>query len=79
MTAPAALQHARFDPARLRGARRAAGLTLEKVGAVVDRHWVTVAKYERGEIDLPVSVLGALAELYGVHPGELFAPPPDRT
>lgn len=71
MTAPTALQPA-LDPAALRRARNASGLTLEEVGDAIGRHWVTIAKYERGAIDLPASVLGALAGVYRVEVGAFF-------
>lgn len=71
MTAPAVLFPA-LDPTALRAARRGAGLTLKDVGSVIDRHWVTVAKYEQGGIDVPASVLGALAGLYRVEVGAFF-------
>lgn len=77
MTATAVHQHARtpvrFDPVRLRAARHVAGLSLRAAGAHLGYHWVTVQRYELGAIDPPTSVLAALAELYGVHPGDLFS------
>jgi len=79
MTAPAALQRAllvdpALDPAALRRARRAAGLSLHAVAPQVERTASVVARYERGLVDPPASVLAALAGLYGVHPGEFFRP-----
>jgi len=73
MTAPAVLHHA-LDPAALRAARRTARLSLEAAGSRVGRTASIVARYERGQIDPPASVLVALAGLYGVHPGVFFAP-----
>jgi transcriptional regulator with XRE-family HTH domain len=77
MTAPAVLRHAPglvLDPAALRRARRTAGLSLHAVGPRVDRAASVVARYEKGLVDPPASVLAALAGVYGVHPGEFFAP-----
>lgn len=73
MTAPAVL-HPALDPAALRRARRAAQLSLEVAGSRVGRAASIVARYERGLIDPPASVLAALAGLYDVHPGEFFHP-----
>lgn len=77
MTAPADLHHV-LDPAALRAARRRAGLALADVEPRVGRAASIVARYERGRIDPPASVLGALAGLYGVHPGEFFHVPAGR-
>jgi transcriptional regulator with XRE-family HTH domain len=67
MTAAAVLQHAHvLDPAAMRAARRAAGVSLDVAGARVCRDRAHIAKYERGVIDPPASILGALAGLYGV-------------
>lgn len=73
MTAPAALQHA-LDPDALRRARRCARLTLDDAAAHVGRSASVLARYERGEIDPPASVLAGLARLYRVPPGTFFAP-----
>lgn len=63
-----------FEPCRLRAARKAAGYTLAQVADIVDRHWMTIRRYEVGLIDLPASMLAELAALYRVHPGDLFTP-----
>lgn len=79
MTAPAALHPARhtahvLDGAALRTARRNARLTQSQAGDAIGRHWVTIARYEAGAIDVPGSVLGTLAGLYGVDVGEFYRP-----
>jgi transcriptional regulator with XRE-family HTH domain len=71
MTAPAALRHA-LDPAALREARQAAGRTLADASRAVGRDLSVVARYERGEVDPPASVLGTLAGLYGVGVGVFY-------
>jgi ribosome-binding protein aMBF1 (putative translation factor) len=82
LTAPAALRPTpdhhlgRAVGRRLRDARKRAGLTLVAAGRHLGRDHGTVARYERGEVDPPTSVLVALAGLYRVHPGELFPPAP---
>jgi len=82
MTAPAVLQPARMqvplvlDGGRLRAARRRAGLSLDHVGAHIGRDRTHVAKYERGVIDVPGRIIGALAALYGVAPGDFYRPGP---
>lgn len=77
MTAPAVLQRA-HDPIALGGAlrraRRGVRLALHAAGAHIGRDASTVAKYERGLIDPPASVLAELAALYGVEAGEFFRP-----
>jgi hypothetical protein len=76
MTAPAVLDHAPSPPlvldrAALRRARADAGLSLRQVGAVIGRHWSTVGQYE-DDVDVPASMLGALAGLYRVDVGTFF-------
>lgn len=70
----AVLQHApvQLDPSALRRARQAAGYTLGAVAVTVGRDLSVVAKYERGEIDPPASVLGALAGLYRVQVSDFY-------
>jgi predicted transcriptional regulator len=76
MTAPAVLQHApiRLDPTAMRTARRAAGLTLDDAGRAIRRDGSIVARYERGEVDPPGSVLGALAGAYRVSVNTFYTP-----
>lgn len=71
MTAPAVLSHV-LNPAAMRTARRAAAVSLETAGAWVSRDRTLIAKYERGAIDPPASILGALAGLYGVEVGAFY-------
>lgn len=72
MAASAVLQHAHFRPDRLRAAREAAGLSLRDVSAATGLHYTIPGRFERGVVDPRASVLGVLAALYGVHPGDLF-------
>lgn len=72
MTAPAALQYA-LNPVALRKARQRAGLSLDEVAPHVGRTASVIARYERGVIDPPASVLADLAALYRVPPGWLFS------
>jgi len=73
MTAPAALHPVHvLDRDALRAARDRAGMSLRDVAAHIDRHWVTVGKYETGLIDVPSSILGVLAGLYGVEVGAFY-------
>ncbi len=62
----------RLNPQALRDARQAAGYSLDHVGAVIGRTASVVARYERGQIDLPASMLGAFAALYRVEVGDFF-------
>ncbi len=75
MTAPAVLQPARslvLAPMELRRARYNAGMNRADVRNAINRDESVIARYERGEIDPPASVLAALADLYGVDPGVFF-------
>jgi len=73
MTAQAVISHAHvLDPAAMRAARRAAAVSLDVAGAHVARDRTLIAKYERGAIDPPASILGALAGLYGVDVGAFY-------
>ncbi len=71
MAATAVLQHA-LDPAALRRARLATGLTIYDVGIAIGRAGPVVSRYETGHIDPPSSIVAALASLYGVDPGTFF-------
>lgn len=71
MPPAAVLTHA-LDPAALRRARVAAGFTIFDVGTATGRTPSVVARYERGLIDPPASVLAAMAGLYQVNPGSFF-------
>lgn len=73
MTATAVNHHVHvLDPAALRAARRAAGVSLDVAGARVSRDRTLIAKYERGTIDPPASILGLLAGLYRVDVGAFY-------
>ena len=62
----------RFDPDRLRRAREASGLSRESVAEIIGRSYVTVYRYENGEIPPSAPMLGWLAKLYGVPVAELY-------
>lgn len=80
MTASAALQPAHvLDRDALRAARSRAGMSLRTVAGHIDRHWVTVGRYETGPHDVPSSVLGVLAGLYGVEVGAFYRRDPQNT
>lgn len=62
-----------FGPVfRMRILRDAAGLNQSDVAEYVGRTQPTVARWERGEIELNVSELLKLAELFRCAPGHLF-------
>jgi transcriptional regulator with XRE-family HTH domain len=63
---------------RLRAARQAAGLRLEKVAVEIGRSYNTVRQYESGVQRPPSNVLVALAELYGVSVEDLCSAGPKR-
>lgn len=72
MTAPAVLRHA-LDPAALRAARLAAGLSLMQTAGQVGCAWSLISRYELGKVNPPASMLAALATVYDVHPGAFFS------
>ena len=89
MTAPADLPHARtpapppepapdwhhiLDGRAMRRARRRAGLTLEAAAGRIGRTASVISRYERDLVDVPASVLTAMARQYRVHPGDFFRP-----
>lgn len=79
MAAAAVLSHAHvLDPAAIRAARQAARISLDTAGAHVSRDRTLIARYERGVIDPPASILGVLAGLYGVEVNAFYRPPGDR-
>jgi transcriptional regulator with XRE-family HTH domain len=61
-----------FSGARLRAARAAAGIPIERVALDIQRSADSVRSYETGRIDPPASLVARLADSVGVHPGELF-------
>jgi transcriptional regulator with XRE-family HTH domain len=75
MAVAATLQRVQFQPDRLRAARLAAGLSLRDVGARTGRHFTTARRFEAGIVEPRAGELAMLAELYGVHPGDLFGEP----
>lgn len=57
---------------RLRAERRAKGLTLEDVGESADIAWNYVAQVERGERNIGIDNMSALADAIGVELPELL-------
>lgn len=57
---------------RLRAERRAQGLTLEDVGEVADIAWNYVAQVERGERNIGIDNMAALADALGLPLSELL-------
>jgi len=58
---------------RLRRYRERAGLSIYDVEKVVGRHFTTISKYERGERQPSIEILGELAATYDVPLGRLVA------
>lgn len=59
---------------RLRAERHARGLTLEDVGERADIAWNYVAQVERGERNIGIDNMAALADTLGVGLDELLRP-----
>lgn len=57
---------------RLRAERRAKGLTLEDVGEAADIAWNYVAQVERGERNIGIDNMAALADAVGVELPDLL-------
>lgn len=57
---------------RLRAARRAQGLTLEDVGEKADIVWNYVAQVERGERNVGIDNMAALADAIGIPLSDLL-------
>ncbi len=55
-----------IDPAKLRGAREASGLSREEAATSIGRTYPSIQSYENGVNVPPGNVLIALAALYGV-------------
>jgi transcriptional regulator with XRE-family HTH domain len=62
----------RFNPARIRAARRAAGLSRTALAVAIHRSEPTIGRLERGEVVPPADVIAHVANALGVHPGDLF-------
>lgn len=65
---------ARVDPAKLRAARAAAGLTLAALGVACGRGRPSVHRYENGRGQcVPPAIIAAMAAALGVTPADLTA------
>ena len=60
-----------IDPAKLRAARKARGLSREVAATSIGRTYPSIQSYENGVNVPPGNVLIALAALYGVAVGDL--------
>jgi predicted transcriptional regulator len=47
----------------IRNHRLRRGLTQKKLAALVGKNWVTITKYELGQIDIPLSVLEEIVKV----------------
>lgn len=56
----------------IQGYRREKKLTQRALGKAVGRSEATIRKYEKGDIEIPLSVLEDLAEVLEVHPTQLL-------
>lgn len=59
---------------RLRSERHAQGLTLEEIAALADMAWSYVAQVERGERNISIDNMAALAEALNVNLPDLLRP-----
>ena len=56
----------------IRHAREAAGMTRTELGAAIGRTEQTIIAYEHGRAVPPTTVVAAIADTLGVHPGHFF-------
>jgi repressor LexA len=56
---------------RIRELRKAAGMTMEQLGALIGVHFTTIAKIERSQRRVSGELLHAIATALGVEPSEL--------
>lgn len=57
---------------RLRAVRHERGLTLEDVAELADMHWSYISQVERGERNVGVDNMAALADAVGIHLKDLL-------
>lgn len=57
---------------RIRAARESAGLTRTELAVEVGRSEQTIILYETGRHPAPTEIVVRIAEVLGIHPGELF-------
>jgi transcriptional regulator with XRE-family HTH domain len=67
-----------FSGARLRAARRAAGLSAIGLAGKIGRDVSTIVRYERGRCSPSADVLGALSVVLDVAIDELYERPAER-
>lgn len=72
MAAAAVLHHVRFNPPALRDARDRARLSLIAAGERVGRDASVLARYEKGQLTPPATLLGLLAAAYNVQVGDFY-------
>lgn len=75
---PASLARTIFGK-RLRQARHEQGLTLEDVAEVADMNWSYIAQVERGERNVGIDNMAALADAVRTPLPELLQPLPQET
>ncbi len=63
-----------FDPARLRAAREASGLTADQLAVRAGRSSSAIFKYEAGSMRPSLPTLSRLADVLDVEIGEFFPP-----
>lgn len=66
------MRWAKIAGANIRRARKARGLTQEALAHECGLAMRHVGRIERGEVNIPVELLGKLGGLLGVHPSELL-------
>lgn len=56
----------------IRLCRTERGMTMEDLGKAIDKSPSTIADYEKGRVDIPVSSILKISEVLEVHPAQLF-------
>lgn len=57
---------------KLKELRQKKGWTQQELADKIGKQHAIISKYESGDVDMTVAVLGELAEVLGVKPGRFF-------
>ncbi len=63
-----------FDDGKVLRMCQEQGISYSALGAQLGRNYATVSNWLRGLSDPPASMVGALAHILNVHPGDLYRP-----
>ena len=58
----------------IRLCRTEKGMTMDDLGRAISKSPSTIADYEKGRVDIPVSSILKISEILEVHPAQIFGP-----